>query len=275
MQSVRIWRRSIALPSDHGSWVFLLSPLLIGIFAGGAWSTPSFYLVVAALAGFLARQPLTVAAKVLGGRRPRDDLTAAAIWLSLYGGVGLLHAFGLVIRGYGYVLWLALPGIPVFVWYLALVARRAERRQRLIEVLATGAMGLAAPAAMWIGLGRPDPLGWLLWILVWAQTAASILHAYLRLGQRTLPATPDLLARLRFGREPLLVTLLNVSAVLCLGRLGLVSRWLFVAFAVQLAETLYGTLAPAIGVRPRTIGFRQLAVSVLFTVLFILLWPAG
>ena len=272
MQSARFWRRSVALPSDHGSWVFLLSPLLIGIFAGGAWTTPSFYLVVAALAGFLARQPLTVAAKILGGRRSREDLPVAAAWAAAYGGIGLLHALGLVIRGYGTVLWLALPGIPIFLWYLYLVSRRAERRQWRMEILATGAMGLAAPAAMWIGLGRPAPLGWLLWILVWAQTGASILHAYLRLGQRGLATVPGLAARIRQGRGPLLATSVNVLAVSCLGSAGLVSRWLFLPFAVQLAETLYGTLVPAIGVRPKTVGFRQLGVSVLFTALFILLW---
>lgn len=30
-----IFRRHIALPQDHGSWVFILSPLLIGLFAAG------------------------------------------------------------------------------------------------------------------------------------------------------------------------------------------------------------------------------------------------
>ena len=30
--------RHVALPGDHGSWVFLLGPLLIGLFAGGRWS---------------------------------------------------------------------------------------------------------------------------------------------------------------------------------------------------------------------------------------------
>jgi hypothetical protein len=34
MASQPIFVRHIALPQDHGSWVFLLSPLLIGLFAG-------------------------------------------------------------------------------------------------------------------------------------------------------------------------------------------------------------------------------------------------
>ncbi|MBK5108482.1 MAG: hypothetical protein JJE12_10125, partial [Anaerolineales bacterium] len=35
----KLFLRHVALPSDHGSWVFLLSPLLIGLFAGDSWST--------------------------------------------------------------------------------------------------------------------------------------------------------------------------------------------------------------------------------------------
>ena len=272
MPSRNLFRRSVALPSDHGSWVFLVSPLLIGLFAGGRWATPSFYLIVAVFAAFLARQPLTTVVKVMGGRRSRDDLPAAWFWIGVYGLVGLVHTAGLVIRGYGYVLWLALPGVPVFAWYLYLVSRRAERRQRLMELLATAALGLSAPAAMWVGLGRPDPRGWLLWALVWAQTAASVLHAYLRLEQRPLKQAPGLGGRLRMGAAPLLVTLFNTAAVAVLGALGVVPRWLFLAFAVQMVETIYGTLVPAVGQKPRAIGMRQLTVSVLFTLLFIVIW---
>jgi len=68
----RLGKRHVALPADHGSWVFLLSPLVIGLFAGGRWTTPCLYLIVAALAGFLIRQPLTLAVKVRSGRRSRD-----------------------------------------------------------------------------------------------------------------------------------------------------------------------------------------------------------
>ena len=90
-------------------------------------------------------------------------------------------------RGFGYLLYLAIPGVFVFAWYLVLLSRRAERRQWLVEILAAGALALNAPAAMWIGLGVPDPSGWLLWALVWAQSAASIVYTYLRLAPASEP----------------------------------------------------------------------------------------
>ena len=77
--------RHVALPSDHGSWVFLLSPLLIGLFAGGRWSVASLFLIIAALAAFLIRQPVTTAVKIYSGRRNRRELPAAWFWIGIYG----------------------------------------------------------------------------------------------------------------------------------------------------------------------------------------------
>ena len=84
----KYFRRSIAITNEHGSWVFLLSPLLIGIFAGGHWSTPLIYLIIASLAGFLIRQPIAIAVKVYSGRRvlaeiyPRLDFGSSFMGLS-------------------------------------------------------------------------------------------------------------------------------------------------------------------------------------------------
>lgn len=273
MRVVAGWfRRSVAVPGDHGSWVFLLSPLLIGLFAGGSWRTVSFYLVVACFAGFMVRQPLTLVVKILSGRRSRTDMPAALFWIGVYSTIGLIHVAGLVVRGYGYVLWLALPGVPVFAWYLFLISRRAERRQLLVELLATAVLALSATAAFWVGRGRPDSLGWLLWLLTWAQTAASIVYAYLRLRQRELPALPTVARRLLTGRAALLIASANLALVVALGLVDLVSPWLAAPYLVQWLEVWWGVLRPAIGLKPKAIGFRQLAVSALFTLLFILTW---
>src|SRR5512139_2199004 len=100
-------RRHIALPGEHGSWVFMLSPLLIGLFAGGAFTIASMYLVIAAMAAFLIRQPVTIAIKSYSGRRSRRDLPAARFWMLVYGVIGLLALAGLVALGYASLLILA------------------------------------------------------------------------------------------------------------------------------------------------------------------------
>ncbi len=267
-----LFRRHVALPNEHGAWVFLFSPLLIGLFASGRWTAATTPLIVAALAAFLIRQPITIAIKAYSGRRSRDELPAARFWILVYGVIGLLAIGVLVAQGFGYLLYLALPGLPVFAWHLVLVSRRAERKQMGVEVVASGALALAAPAGLWVGQGYADPQGWWLWVLCWFQSAASIVHAYMRLEQRSLRTQPDLISALRLARRALLYTTFNVAAVSVLSAFSLLPTFLFIPFALQWVETLWGTFRPALGLRPTVIGVRQLMVSTVFTVVFIVVW---
>lgn len=267
-----IFRRYVALPQDHGSWVFLLSPLLIGLFAGGSWSLATGYLILASLAAFLIRQPVSIAVKVYSGRRSQRDLPAASFWMIVYGLVGLLALIGLIYQGFGYLLYLVLPGAPVFAWHLYLVSKRAERKQMAVEMVGSGVLALAAPAAYWVGQGNPDPMGWWLFALTWFQSAASIVYAYLRLEQRHLRVEPDLTTRVHMGSRALLYTTFNLVAVIGLSLGGILPVLLPVPYLLQWAETIRGTLQPAVREKPTAIGMRQLAISVLFTLLFILTW---
>ncbi len=268
-----VFKPQIALPQDHGSWVFVLSPLLVGIFAGRGFSPASLSLVVAAMAAFLLRQPVTIAVKAYSGRRPRTELPTARFWMVSYGAVIFLALAGLVYQGFSYLLFLAVPGVLIFAWHLWLVARREERRQAGVEILATGVLSLAAPAAYWVGLGSYDPAGWWLWGLTWAQSAASIVYAYLRLEQRGWKSIPPRVERFRAGRRSLLYTGFNLLAALVLGfGVGLIPNWIFLPYLLQTLETLWGVEHPAAGWRPTRIGVRQLAVSTFWTLLFIVFW---
>lgn len=274
MQS-SLFRKQIFLPQDHGSWVFILSPLLIGLFAGKHFNYASFNLVVAALAAFLIRQPLTILVKIYSGRRAKDDLPAARFWMMTYGVILLLAVLGLTLEGFSYILYLAIPGAPVFAWHLWLVSRREERRQAGIEMVATGVLALAAPAAFWVGSGHYDPTGWWLWILCWMQTAASIVYAYLRLEQREWTSLPNRWSRFRAGWRAYLYTSFNLMIVIILGTgVEFLSKLLFIPYLIQWLETLWGVDYPALGWKPTRIGIRQLIVSTLWTILFILTWTS-
>lgn len=279
-----LFKRHIALPQDHGSWVFILSPLLVGLFAGERFKPESVQLIVAAMGAFLLRQPVSMAVKAYSGRRSREDLPAARFWMLVYGALILLALAGLIAGGYAYLLFLAVPGLPVFGRHLYLVSKRAERRQAGVEILATGALALVAPAAFWIGRGQYDPLGWALWLGVWLQSAASIVYAYLRLEQREIPAGqerakkgeqaagPGRSALWRMGQRAFAYTSFNLALALILGGVNILPRWLFVPYLLQWIETLWGIFHPAIGWKAVKIGVRQLLVSTLWTVLFIIAW---
>jgi len=252
--------------------VFIFSPLLVGLFAGGRFTFASFGLVVAAITVFLVRQPITILVKAYAGRRPRSDLRAARVWIVLYGILILLALIILIRAGFGYLLILAVPGAPVFLWHLWLVSRREERRQVNIEIIATGVLSLAAPAAYWVGREGYDPTGWWLWILVWFQSAASIVYAYLRLEQRTQNDGLEPAQAWSLGRRAFAYTSFNLIVVLALGLFSVLPRFLFLPYFIQWIETLWGIIHPAIKWKPTHIGIRQLIVSTLWTISFFVTW---
>ena len=157
MKTSSYLRKQIFLPQDHGSWVFIFSPILIGLFLGRTFAIASLCLVIASVAAFLLRQPIMMAVKAYSGRRPKGDLPAAYFWVLLYSLIAGIGLIGLILAGFGYLLFLAIPGAPVFAWHLWLVSRRAERRQINVEIIATGVLSRSAPAAYWVGIGHYDP----------------------------------------------------------------------------------------------------------------------
>lgn len=268
------FKKQIALPQDHGSWVFIFSPLAIGIFAGGNFTSATFSLILAAMSAFMIRQPMTAIVKAFSGRRPKSDLGSALFWVLIYGSIASLALFGLIRQGFIFLLFLAVPGIAVFSWHLWLVSQRKERKQAGMEIVATGVLALAAPAAYWVGIGSYDPLGWWFFLWTWLQSAASIVYAYLRLEQRELKqdqAEGQARSGLwKMGRRALLYTSFNLITSLILGWAKLIPQLIFIPFLVQWLETLWGISHPSIGWKPVRIGIRQLAVSALWTILFIM-----
>jgi hypothetical protein len=266
------FRKQIFLPQDHGSWVFILSPLLIGLFAGGKFTYASLNLIIAALAAFLIRQPITIAVKAYFGRRSKGDLSAARFWIVVHSLISLFALIGLIGKGFGYLLYLTVPGMPVFAWHLWLVSKREERRQVNVEIIATGVLSLAAPAAYWVGIDRYDPVGWWLWILIWMQNAASIVYAYLRLQQREQTEGRERSDLWKIGFRAPLYTSFNLVATLVLALASVLPRFIFIPYLVQWSETMWGIFHPALRWKPTRIGIRQLIVSMLWTILFIVTW---
>ncbi|MEJ2487661.1 MAG: hypothetical protein P8Y68_18230, partial [Anaerolineales bacterium] len=131
---------------------------------------------------------------------------------------------------------------------------------------------LAAPAAFWIGSGGIEPTGWWLWILAWMQSISSIMYAFLRLRQRALKEMPSVEEKWSMGRPALLTSGLFLVVTLASGAIGWLPTFLWLAFLIQFSEAVWGILNPAVRMKPTAIGFRQLAVSTIFTFAFILLW---
>ncbi len=77
------------------------------------------------------------------------------------------------------------------------------------------------------------------------------------------------------ARPALAFTSFNVLSSLALGWTGVLPPLLFLPYAIQWLEALWGASHPAVRWKPVQIGVRQLAVSSLWTALFVaVLWAA-
>jgi hypothetical protein len=175
------------LPSEHGGWAFLGEPLLLGLVV--APSAAGIALAFAALAGFLARQPLKLAAgdRRKGRRYPRTVAAERAL--------GVLGAAGLV--ALAAAAWLAparlaaagLALAPVVALGATALAFDLGRRSREAAAESVAALALAGMASV-IALagGAPAPVALTLWGA---------------LGVRVVSTIPFVRARLRLDRgEP-------------------------------------------------------------------------
>lgn len=262
-----VWRKQYAVPAEHGSWIWWLGPLFVGLAAGGHPGLEAVLLFLGALCAFLLRQPAMILVKALSDRRPRSDLRPAGFWIAAYGTIGALTVWALIRSGHPQVVLLAIPGAPVFAWHLWLVSRRAERGQMGIELVGAGVLALAAPAGYWVAGGLDGRVPWILWALTWLQAAASVVFVYLRLEQRKLGSPPPVRDRWRQGARVLLYHSFNVAASCALAILGSVPWLVPAAFVLMLFDALEGVARPPVGAQPRAIGLRQLGASALFAVI--------
>lgn len=262
-RSLRSTLKQFVIPPEHGGWFLWIGPLALGAFAAGQFKIDLLLLILLVVAGYLSRQPLVILVKALAGRRARGDAgPALRIFVICAAVTGLLFA-GLLLRGQLYLLWLGLPALPVLALQLWLVARRQER-QIGIELIGSGVLALAAPAAYWVSLGRMEAAGWWLWALSWLYNASAIVYVYLRLQQRRLPAVPEWGERWRQGARVLLYSNFDLGLTIALAALTFIPPLVPAAFALALLHFVYGTSFPAVGVRPVRIGIEQSSATLVF-----------
>jgi hypothetical protein len=265
--SSRLFRKHYALPSEHGAWIWWIGPLFLGFAAGGSFSPALVILLIGALTAFLSRQPTTIVVKVLSGRRPSSDLAPALIWTTIYAAFALGSASMLIFLGYSSILWLAVPGLPVFLWHLWLVSRREERGQQGVELVGSGVLALAAPATYWVSGGENGLEAWIIWVLSWLQSAASIVYIYLRLRQRQLTSPLSTNEKWSMGARTLAYHTFNLALSIALSIANIIPIGMPIAFGLVFLDALEGIGNPPLGAKPVSIGIRQLIFSSLFFVI--------
>jgi hypothetical protein len=259
----KLFRKSLVIPAEHGSWSWLLVPFLVGAAVAGRFSVAGpaapvsvILTLIGGLCAFLMRQPASIWFRIRQGRANPADESIAAGWtlgLALVSGLCLV---GLLALGRAALLWLVIPFAIVLILYLAAArSGRAGMRSLWMELIGAIGLGLMAPATVIATTGHLNGLVWGLWGLIGIQNALGVLYVRLRLADTHHKPThrPTLL----WGHAA------GLAAVIAAGLL----HWTPLLAAIPFAGVLLRALWAVQNKRPvndiRRFGFTEVGVELL------------
>lgn len=240
-ERIRLGRMPI--PHEHGAWVILYAPLVVGFVAARALPVVPALLLVAAVTGvFLTRN----AAALLLRRRAQPG---SAFWLALYAALAIAAGAPLLtMRGAGALVRIGVAVALLFAIHAALTiwpARRRLDRSQWGEMLAVGALTLTGPAAYAISRGTLDRTALLVWAACALYFGSSIFFVKMLLGGVKLKAkgAPTEGDRWRLGRDNLLYHGLMLAALPALAAAvggGVAGLLLAAAYLPAIARGVWG-----------------------------------
>lgn len=246
--------RVVALPTEHGGWGLLGEPMVLGLVL--VPSEAGVAVAIACLSTFLLHHPLklVLADRRRGARYPRTGMAERfAAGYALVATGSLVIAF--VAGGTRWLLPLLLATLPAALqlWFDA----RNKSRQLVPELAGAVALSGVATAIVLAG-GGSAAVAWTAWLLLGAKALGSILYVRARLRRaRGLPASAIPALALHAGT-------IVLPGLLLAGA----SAWIATAaFAVLMARAVVGLRPGARVVRPRTVGFQELALGIAATLL--------
>ncbi len=253
-------RSALKLPKEHGAWVMLYVPFVLGVAVAGRVNWPVLLLLLSATAVFISRESLLVYWRARArGREAAEARKTLLLYLALAAAFGspLIFEFKL--------LWL----VPLGLIGAALLlvnggqATRMEERETMGELMAICGLTMTAPAAYYVASGRWEMAAFWLWLLSALYMASSVFYIKLRvyrLNPRKQAEQRRALRSCAFYHSFLIVAL---PALIFAGSLSLFA---FIAFAPALARTFWGMLAPRSKVNLIRAGVLEIVYSLVFLV---------
>jgi hypothetical protein len=254
--------KSVALPTEHGGWSFLIEPLILGLVltpsAAGAW------LAVSALAAFLARHPLKLAAldRRRGVRYPRTRL--AERFFAAYA-VAAASSFLVALSLAGEALLAPIAMAAPFALVALVRDLQGRGREALPEV--AGALGLGASAtAIILAGGGPPATAWLAWALGAARASTAILYVRARVR---VDRGVDGEARAALARPVMIVHAAALLMALGAVRAAWLSPIAASAFLLLLFRAVHGLAPGCVPIRAQVLGIQEVLVGAACLCLFV------
>ncbi|MBI4061755.1 MAG: YwiC-like family protein [Elusimicrobia bacterium] len=249
------------LPREHGSWALLIVPIAVGLLGAPIVSPVAAGLfVLGALAAFLLRTPLQALLARPGDRR-------ALGWLAFYSLLTAGTFFPLIaLLGCWKLLLFAAP-LAALLAYNAAPNGSGRRLSALNEAAGVLGLCLGAPAAVYAASFELGPRAWSLWLLCSAFFLGPIFHVKMAALQHRAVGDPAALPRLERMRR--------LSAAYHGAALAAVGFWAasgglpaaaLIPFGAALAKTLARGFRAPERVDFRSLGYAEVAYSVLFVV---------
>ena len=242
--SVRL--RPIALPTEHGGWMIVIAPVLVGLLVAPSMS--GVFLGFAAILAFLCRHPLKL---FLGDVQAKKSFprTRIAKNFAIAYGLGatlLIGACAITCREAWY--WPLVGAIPCFAvqsWFDI----HKQSRQFLAEALGTiGAGSFASSIALCAGVPIQQSLT--LWILVSAQALSAIIYVGARLRRAHGQS---------YSVWPSLITHGGSLCIAIMLRLPLVVA----ASAIMAVRAAYGLTRSDPNMKAQFVGVQEIAYSLI------------
>lgn len=252
--SRRLFRRSLLLPAEHGSWSWLLVPLFLGAAVGGVINGAVLLVLIGSLSAFLLRQPATAWLRIRRGKGRRSDEGLAAGWTLGLSAVGVLALVGLLAGGHSRLLLLFGPLSLLLCAYLYVALRQRARLRSLgMEVAGAAGLAISAPAAYAAASGLLDETAWFLWLLAGLLNALGVLYVRRRLADNR-----------QLGGDRLLQLAAHVTALVFVTILAATGRtpWLaLLPFAALALRSAWAARRPRPIPNIKRFGFAEMGVE--------------
>ena len=246
----------IALPTEHGSWGFLLEPLVAALVV--AFSSGGIWISIMVIGAFLARRPLQVF--INPRKAPAGEMKAAASkFLAVFSLLAAIGLVGALLTSNLAVLIPLATALPVAAFQLYIES--TTRGRQLVAELAGAVIMPASAASIILAGGGGWPFAAAVWFFFVARFVPSILYIRNRLNLEKGKASSMILPAVAH-----VAALISVSLIALAGFLPML---VIPAFALLLARSIFGLSPYRRRVKAMKIGVAEVVYGLVVVIALI------
>ena len=257
------------IPREHGAWAVLLGAFLAGVGVGGRATLPVALLLGGVILLALANGPLAVLLRNPDGGQPRSQRRCALGWLLVYGaGATACLAPLLVLYQMSFLLSFGMAAALFFV-LRAFLVREGEDRSLSGELVGTAGLALAGPVAHAVAVGGAQPIGAVLWLLLFLFFVSGVFYVRMRIRMVLAKRRGTTAASKPARTWCVLYHLLLLLVVPALAASNLIPWPALLAFAPALWRAAAGLRRQEAPLNLRRLGWSEVGLTAAFVVLLV------